>query len=108
MKLMKAYIRTHMADKVIHALKEVKAPRLTAIDIRALGDEVDPQHLEISAQHAGTYTTMVKLEIVCKNVEVQGIKDLIRENATTGYRGDGIIVVSPVDEVISIRTGETT
>ncbi|MGB7055242.1 MAG: P-II family nitrogen regulator [bacterium] len=105
MKLIKAYIRTYMADKVIHVLGEIRAPRLTAIDIRAMGDEIDPQHLEVSSQHAGTYTTMVKLEIVCANEEVQRIKDIIVENARTGYKGDGIIVVSPVDEAMKIRTG---
>jgi nitrogen regulatory protein P-II 1 len=106
-KLIKAYIRTYMSDRVIHALARIGAPRLTAIDIRSMGDEIDPQQLEVSAQHAGTYTTMVKLEIVCMNEEVQEIKDLIRKNAKTGYPGDGIITVSPVDEVIGIRTGET-
>ena len=106
MKLIKAYIRTYMADKVIHALEKINAPRLTAIDIRAMGDEVDPQHLEVSSQHAGTYTTMVKLEMVCANEEVQRIKNLVVENARTGYKGDGIIVVSPVDEAVKIRTGD--
>lgn len=106
MKLIKAYIRTYMADKVIHTLKKINAPRLTAIDIRGMGDEVDPEHLEVSAQHAGTYTKMVKLELVCKNREVQELVNLIRKNAKTGYRGDGIIVISPVENVISIRTGE--
>ncbi len=106
MKLVKAYIRTYMADRVIHALRKIDAPRLTAIDIRGMGDEIDPRHLEVSAQHAGTYTTMVKLELVCKNEEAQAIAYLIRENAKTGYRGDGIIVISPVQKVISIRTGE--
>jgi nitrogen regulatory protein PII len=40
MKLIKAYIRTFMVDDVICALKQIGAPRLTAIDVRALGDEV--------------------------------------------------------------------
>lgn len=37
MKLIKAYIRTFMADEVINALKELKAPRISAIDVKALG-----------------------------------------------------------------------
>ena len=106
MKLIKAYIRTYMANKVIHALKKIGAPRLTAIDIRALGDEIDAQHLEVSSRHAGTYTTMVKLEIVCANEEVQRIKKVVVENARTGYKGDGLVVISPVDGVMNVRTGE--
>lgn len=105
MKLIKAYIRTYMADKVIHALETIGTPRFTAIDIRALGDEVDPEHLEVSSQHAGTYTTMVKLEIVCDENKVNTIVNEIVEKARTGYKGDGIIVVSPVEQVIKIRNG---
>ena len=106
MKLIKAYIRTYMADKVIHALEEIGAPRLTAIDIRALGDEINPKHLEISSEHVGTYTTMVKLEIVCAANKVEKTVNTILKNARTNYKGDGIIIISPVEEVIKIRTGK--
>jgi len=105
-KLIKAYIRTYMVDKVIHALKEIGVPRFTAIDIRTFGDEVDPNHLEVSSQHAGTYTTMVKLEIICTKRAARRIVNIIVDTARTGYKGDGIIVVSPVEEVKRIRTGE--
>jgi nitrogen regulatory protein P-II 1 len=104
-KLIKAYVRTYMSDKVIHALREIGAPRLTAIDIRVMGDEIDPHHLEISSAHAGTYTTMVKLEIVCSDDQVDRIRDIIIKNARTGYKGDGIVVISPVDEAVGIRDG---
>lgn len=107
MKLIKAYIRTFMSDKTIHALEEIGAPRLTAIDIRALGDEINPEHIEISAEHTGTYTEMVKLEIVADDKNVNKIVDTILKNAKTGYPGDGIIIVSKVDEVTKIRTGES-
>ncbi len=106
MKLVKAYIRTYMSDKVIHALEEIGSPRLTAIDIRALGDEINPKHLEISSKHAGTYTTMVKLEIVCGEGDVEKTVETILGNARTGYKGDGIVIISPVEKVIKIRTGE--
>lgn len=106
MKLIKAYVRNYMADKVIHALRKIKAPRLTAIDIRAMGDEIDPQHLEVSATHAGTYTNMVKLEIVCDDKDVEKIRDTITKSARTGYRGDGIVVISPVEQVVSVRGGK--
>lgn len=107
MKLIKAYIRTYMSDKVIHELERIGSPRLTAIDIRALGDEINPKHLEISSKHAGTYTTMVKLEIVCSDGEVDKTVDTILKNARTGYKGDGIVIISPVEKVINVRTGRT-
>lgn len=108
MKLIKAYVRTYMVDKVIHALREMGVPRFTAIDIRAFGDEVEPQHLGLTSEHAGTYTAMVKLEIICARGETEKIVNAIVDNARTGYRGDGIIAVSPVEEVTKIRSGDVT
>ncbi len=106
MKLVKAYIRTFMADDVINALKGLKAPRITAIDVKALGDEIDPNYLKISAELSSTYTTMVKIEIICTDDCVERVKETILKCARTGYKGDGLIAISPVDEAISIRTGK--
>ncbi|MFQ6082059.1 MAG: P-II family nitrogen regulator [Candidatus Aminicenantia bacterium] len=106
MKLIKAYVRVIMVDEVISALGKLKAPRLTAIDIRALGREIDPKDFKISMEYGTTYTTMVKLEIVCPDERVEEIVKVIQEKAHTGRKGDGIITISPVEEVIRIRTGE--
>lgn len=105
MKLIKAYVRTFMADKVISALKEIETPRISAIDVKALGDEVHEGQLEISPELGSTYTTMVKIEIISPDECVEGIKETILKNARTGHKGDGIIAVSPVDEAINIRIG---
>ncbi len=106
MKLLTAYVRTFMADRVINALKELKAPRISAIDVKALGDEIDPNELEVSTELGSTYTTMVKIELICTDECVERIKDAILKKARTGYKGDGLVTISPVDETISIRTGK--
>lgn len=106
MKLVKAYVRTFMADGVINALKELKAPRMSAIDVKALGDEIQADQLEISAELGSTYTTMVKIELVCTDECVERVKETILKVARTGYKGDGLIAISPVEEAISIRTGK--
>jgi nitrogen regulatory protein PII len=106
MRLIKAYIRTFLAEEVIAALKDLKAPRLTVLDVKALGDEIDPTQLQVSTELASTYTRMVKLELFCTEGCVERIKDTIIQHARTGHKGDGLIVVSPVDEAISIRTGQ--
>lgn len=107
MKLLKAYIRTFLADDVIGALKKLQAPRLTAIDVKALGDEIDPDDLKISSELGSTYTKMVKIELICSDACVEQVKDTILKHAKTGHKGDGLIAVSPVEEALSIRTGES-
>jgi nitrogen regulatory protein P-II 1 len=106
MKLLKAYVRTFMANNVLDALKELKAPRISAIDVKAVGDEINPDQLEISANLGSTYTTMVKIELICTDGCVERVKETILKQARTGYKGDGLITISPVEEAISIRTGK--
>lgn len=106
MKLVKAYVRTFMVDDVIHALKEMGAPRLTAIDVRALGDEIAPEKLDISTELGSTYTSMVKLELVCSDECIKKAIEIIQKKARTGQKGDGIIVITPIEDIIKIRTGE--
>jgi len=105
-KLIKAYIRTFKADEVITALKNLKAQRLSAIDVKTLGDEIDPTDLRVSAELGSTYTRMVKIEMICSEDCVEKVKATMLKHARTGYKGDGLIAVSPVDEAISIRTGK--
>jgi nitrogen regulatory protein P-II 1 len=47
-----------------------------------------------------------QIEIVAKTEDVDKIVDTITKNAQTGCIGDGKIFISPVEEVIRIRTGE--
>lgn len=106
MKLVKAYVRRFLTDDVISALKDLKAPRLTTIDVKALGDEIDPKDMQISVELSSTYTTMVKIELICTDECVERVKETILKHANTGYKGDGLISISPVEEAISIRTGK--
>ncbi len=106
MKLLTAYVRTFMADNVINDLKKLKAPRFTAIDVKTLGDEIQPDQLEISAELGSTYTTMVKLELICSDECAEMVKDAVLAQARTGYKGDGLVVISSVEEALNIRTGK--
>lgn len=106
MKLIKAYIRTFMAHKVLDEIRALKAPRTTVIDVKALGDEVDEQQLDISAELGSTYTTMVKIELICNDDCVERVKSAILEHARTGRKGDGVIAISPIEEAVKIKSGE--
>ncbi|MBQ9042668.1 MAG: P-II family nitrogen regulator [Eggerthellaceae bacterium] len=48
----------------------------------------------------------VRFELVVDDDAVEGLVKLIRETAATGEVGDGKIFISPVEEIIRIRTGE--
>ena len=48
----------------------------------------------------------VKFELIVEDEAVDGLVDLICDTASTGEVGDGKIFISPVEEVIRIRTRE--
>jgi nitrogen regulatory protein PII len=43
MKLVKVYVRTSKVDEVVAVLERLKAPRVTVINVRALGDEISDE-----------------------------------------------------------------
>ena len=49
----------------------------------------------------------IKIELVVLDDKVQAALDVIREAAHSGRIGDGKIFISPIDEAVRIRTGET-
>jgi nitrogen regulatory protein P-II 1 len=49
----------------------------------------------------------VKIEVVVKDGEVERCIEAIVKAAKTGKIGDGKIFVTPVEQVVRIRTGET-
>ncbi len=58
------------------------------------------------AEFAADFVPKVKLEIVAADASVDNIVDAIVGAACTGKIGDGKIWITPVDEVIRVRTGE--
>ena len=67
---------------------------------------VDPPPSRLSA-FLTRYSRVVKLELVCRDDEMQLFVEIIRARAHTGKSGDGRIFVSSVEEAVNIRTGQT-
>jgi len=57
-----------------------------------------------------TYTVdmlpKLKIELVVKDAEANGVIDIIVASARTGNIGDGKIFIIPVEDAIRVRTGE--
>ena len=52
------------------------------------------------------FVPKAKLEILATDNDVPRIVDVINSSANTGAIGDGKIWITPVDDVIRVRTGE--
>jgi nitrogen regulatory protein PII len=108
MKLIKAYIRTNMIDKVLHALEASGFTDMTVVDVKAIRKGINPKDLDYSLELAERYMNVAKLEIVLHDDRVESAKEIIVKTARTGRKGDGFVHVSPVDEAIHIRTAKAS
>jgi nitrogen regulatory protein PII len=90
-----------MADEVIDALENLpQTPGLTVSKVQGWGH---------SKNGAGAkLTERIKLETVVPEDQVETLLDCLVKYARTGegHYGDGLIVVSPVNEVVRIRNGQ--
>mgnify|MGYP001121938860 CR=1 FL=1 len=105
MYLIKAYVRKELVCDVVTGLEEIGITRFTAIDTKMIeGKGIDDE--EVSTELCETYSTMVKVEIICRKEQIDPIVEIILKKSSTGARGDGIIGVSELKKVIRVRDGK--
>jgi nitrogen regulatory protein P-II 1 len=80
---------------------------LTVTEVKGFGRQKGHTELYRGAEYVVDFLPKVKIEVVVKDGDVDRCIEAIVKAAKTGKIGDGKIFVTPVDEVIRIRTGET-
>ena len=106
MKEIKAYIQRYRINKVVDALEKAGAPGITIVEIHPVGYGYDPNYFEQQFDDAFkryNNVSVVKLEVVCHDQDLEGLIRTIQDAACTGGRGDGRIFVSEVIDAIRIR-----
>ncbi len=106
MKRIDAIIRPHQLDEVKERLTHGEADGLTVAEVRGFGRQKGRSALYRGAEYTVDFVPKVQLTIIAADDRVARIIDAIIESARTGAIGDGKIYVSPVLEVIRIRTGD--
>ncbi len=91
-----AVIRSAKVEPVARALKSIGATGCTVFPIQGYGEE---WHLYEPLIHGGHH----KLEIVVADDQADKVAHEIAENAWTGLKGDGIVSVFDLAEVVKIR-----
>lgn len=102
-----ALIRPQKLDDVKVALTEMGVRGMTVTEVRGAGKQKGfTQHYR-GAEYSVNLIQKVKIEIVVQDKDAADLARVIAETARTGEIGDGKIFMTPVSEVIRIRTGET-
>jgi nitrogen regulatory protein P-II 1 len=107
MKKIEAVIKPFKLDDVREALSEVGISGLTVTEVKGFGRQKGHTELYRGAEYVVDFLPKIKIEVVVPSDLVETALDAIVKSAHTGKIGDGKIFVSPVEQVIRIRTGET-
>ena len=107
MKLVTAIIKPFKLDDVREALSEIGVQGITVTEVKGFGRQKGHTELYRGAEYVVDFLPKVKMEIAVAEDIVDNVVETIQKSAATGKIGDGKIFVSPIEQVIRIRTGET-
>ena len=107
MKLITAIIKPFKVEEVRSSLDEIGVSGMTMTEVKGFGRQKGHTELYRGAEYTIDFLPKIKIEIAVKDDLVDQVKNAIIKSAGSGKIGDGKIFVSPIDEVIRIRTGET-
>lgn len=106
MKLVVAIVKPHKLDEVKEALRGVDVQGLTTTDVEGFGRQRGHTEVYRGAEYQVDFVPKVRVEVLCDDDRAKEIVETIAQAARTGKIGDGKIWVTPVEQVVRIRTGE--
>ena len=107
MKLIIAIIKPFKLDEVREALADVGVTGITVSEVKGFGRQKGHTELYRGAEYGVDFLPKVRVDAVVDDSLVERAVEAIENSAKTGKIGDGKIFVTPVEQVIRIRTGET-
>ena len=107
MKKIEAIIKPFKLDEVKDALHEIGLQGLTVIEAKGFGRQKGHTELYRGAEYVVDFLPKVKIEVICADDMLERAVEAIQAAARTGRIGDGKIFVTPVEQAIRIRTGDT-
>ena len=107
MKLVMAIIKPFKLEEVRQALDEAGIQGLTVSEVKGYGRQKGHTEIYRGAEYEVNFVPKLKIEVAVAAGEVGRAVDAITAAAKTGQIGDGKIFVTPIDQTVRIRTGET-
>ena len=107
MTLITSILKPFKLDEVREALAAVGVTGLTVTEVKGFGRQKGHTELYRGAEYVVDFLPKVKVEVVVPGNLVDAAIEAITKAAHTGKIGDGKIFVSPIEQAIRIRTGET-
>ena len=106
MKLITAVVKPQRVSVIKDALHDAGISGITVTQVDGFGRQKGHTEVYRGASVTVDFVQKAKLEILTSDDDVSRITDVIIKAANTGAIGDGKIWITPVDDVIRVRTSE--
>ena len=107
MKLLVAIIKPFKLDEVRKALTAIGVHGMTITEVKGYGRQKGHTEIYRGAEYVVNFLPKLKIEVAVSSDLAQKAVEVITSSARTGQIGDGKIFVTPIDNALRIRTGET-
>ena len=107
MKIVMAIIKPFKLEEVRDALTAIGVHGLTVTEVKGYGRQKGHTEIYRGAEYAVNFLPKVRLDVAVDDAMVDKVVEAIAAAAKTGQIGDGKIFVTPLDNAVRIRTGET-
>ncbi|MGC8465546.1 MAG: P-II family nitrogen regulator [Acidimicrobiales bacterium] len=106
MKLVTAVVKPFKLEDIREALSKLDVKGMTVTEVQGFGRQSGHTEVYRGAEYKVSFNPKVKIEVVVEDSVVDELIDVVVKVANTGKIGDGKIWVTPVSELIRVRTGE--
>ena len=107
MKLVIAIIQPFKLEDVRKALDGLGIEGLTVTEVKGYGRQKGHTEIYRGAEYDINFVPKLKIEVAVPSEKADRVVEAISLTAKTGQIGDGKIFVTPIDQTVRIRTGET-
>jgi nitrogen regulatory protein P-II 2 len=107
MRLITAIVKPYKVEDVRAALAEIGVQGMTVTEVKGFGRQKGHTELYRGAEYVIDFLPKAKIEIAIDAGLVEQVIETITRAARTGKIGDGKIFVTPLEQVVRVRTGET-
>ncbi len=106
MKLITAVVKPFVLDAVKQALEADGVQGMTVSEVQGFGRQRGHTEVYRGAEYTVSFVPKVRVEVLADDADVRRIVDAIVGAAASGSIGDGKVWVTPVEDVVRVRTGE--
>ncbi|MGI5128976.1 P-II family nitrogen regulator [Pseudonocardia sp. CA-107938] len=106
MKLVTAVVKPFALGDVKAALEQIGVLGMTVSEVQGFGRQKGHTEVYRGAEYTVDFVPKVKIEVVVGDENAEKVVDAVVEAARTGKIGDGKVWVTPVEQLVRVRTGE--